>query len=177
MYRFLRDAIGIWDRTVDSWRGEHAAPVPEDVPATVQDASSQASSPPATVGEVRRTLTRTVRDDLSKAMVDMCRPEGWRQSTLNPDLAEERKLAILIARMDVLTLRAGADRDRQVLYGELLDLAAVATGWAQGIARRRWRDTKRAQRSAKRARRAARQRGSASTPEEPPFAQPSESDS
>ena len=174
MYRFLRDAIGVWDRTVDSWRGEGAAPVPdEDAPS-----ASEAPSPPATVGEVRRTLTRTVRDDLSKAMVDMCRPEGWRHSTLNPDLPDERKLAILAARMDVLAMRAGAERDRQVLYGELLDLAAVATGWAQGIARRQWRDAKRAQRSAKRARRTVRQRGgSVSAPDEPPFAQPSEPDS
>ena len=85
MYRFLRDAIGIWDRAVDAWRGEHAAPVPE-VPT---DAPSQAPSSSATVGEVRRTLTHTVRDDLSKAMVDMCRPEGWRHSTLNPDLSED----------------------------------------------------------------------------------------
>ena len=148
------------------------------MPEVPTDAPSQAPSSSATVGEVRRTLTHTVRDDLSKAMVDMCRPEGWRHSTLNPDLSEDRKLAILVARMDVLTMRAGAERDRQVLYGELLDLAAVATGWAQGIARRQWRDAKRAQRSAKRARRTARQRGgSVSAPDEPPFAQPSEPDS
>jgi hypothetical protein len=101
---------------------------------------------------IRRTLTRTTRRDLSRVMTDMCEPGGWRATTLNPDLPDPRKFAILSDRFDKIT----QTDDPHVLYAELLGLAAVATGWAQGIERRAWRDAKRAQRARLRAARVGR---------------------
>lgn len=112
----------------------------------------------AAARRIRRTLTRTTRRDLGRAMVDMCEPGGWRVTTLNPDLPDPRKFAILSDRFDKIS----QSDDPHVLYGELLGLAAVATGWAQGIERRAWRDAKResrARRTAQRRAQRARRRG------------------
>jgi len=101
---------------------------------------------------IRTTLTRTTRRDLGRAMLDMTGPGGWRSTTLNPDMPDPRKFAILSDRFDKIT----QTDEGTVLYRELLALAAVAAGWAQGIQRRHWRDVKRARRAARRARRARR---------------------
>jgi len=119
---------------------------PDKIPHERQPAALAAAR------HIRRTLTRTTRRDLGRAMVDMCEPGGWRVTTLNPDLPDARKMAILSDRFDKIS----QSDDPHVLYGELLGLAAVAVGWAQGIARRQWRNAKRASRARRRAERARR---------------------
>jgi hypothetical protein len=101
---------------------------------------------------IKTTLTRTTRRDLGRAMLDMTGPGGWRSSALNPDMPDPRKFAILSDRFDKIALTD----EGTVLYRELLALAAVAAGWAQGIQRRHWRDVKRARRAQRRERRARR---------------------
>jgi hypothetical protein len=101
---------------------------------------------------IKTTLTRTTRRDLGRAMLDMTGPGGWRSTTLNPDMPDPRKFAILSDRFDKIALTD----EGTVLYRELLALAAVATGWAQGIQRRHWRDVKRARRATRRERRRTR---------------------
>jgi hypothetical protein len=101
---------------------------------------------------IKTTLTLTTRRDLGRAMLDMTGPGGWRSTTLNPDMPDPRKFAILSDRFDKIALTD----EGTVLYRELLALAAVAAGWAQGIQRRHWRDVKRVRRAARRERRRAR---------------------
>jgi hypothetical protein len=167
--------LGFWERVLDEWQkimerwavemGEQVEPVRTDdadvstVPEAVQEAPEVLDPPsherqPAGLRAARRikgTLTRTTRRDLGRAMLDMAAPGGWQASTLNPDLPDPRKFAILSDRFDKIS----QSDDPHVLYGELLALAAVAAGWAQGIERRAWRDAKRRQRAARRARRRA----------------------
>jgi len=127
--------------------GADLAPdMPADIPHERQPVALAAAR------HIRRTLTRTTRRDLGRAMTDMCEPGGWRVTTLNPDLPDPRKFAILSDRFDKIS----QSDDPHVLYAELLGLAAVAAGWAQGIERRAWRDAKRASRAARRAGRATR---------------------
>jgi hypothetical protein len=127
--------------------GADLAPdMPADIPHERQPVALAAAR------HIRRTLTRTTRRDLGRAMTDMCEPGGWRVTTLNPDLPDPRKFAILSDRFDKIS----QSDDPHVLYAELLGLAAVAAGWAQGIERRAWRDAKRASRAARRADRATR---------------------
>lgn len=128
--------------------GDHPAEISTEIPHERQPIGLQATR------HIRRTLTRTTRRDLGRAMVDMCEPGGWQASTLNPDLPDVRKFAILSDRFDKI---AQTD-DPHVLYGALLALAASSAGWAQGVARRQWRDAKRVQRAAARSRRANRRR-------------------
>lgn len=129
-----------------------AAGLPEQAPAEREIPHERQPAALAAARHVRRTLTRTTRRDLARLMTDMCEPGGWRVTTLNPDLPDARKFAILSDRFDKIALTD----DAHVLYSELLALAAVAVGWAQGIARRQWRDAKRATRAKRRARRARR---------------------
>jgi hypothetical protein len=127
--------------------GAELAPnMPADIPHERQPVGLAAAR------HIRRTLTRTTRRDLARAMTDMCEPGGWRVTTLNPDLSDPRKFAILSDRFDKIS----QNDDPHVLYGELLGLAAVAVGWAQGIARRQWRNAKRASRARRRTERARR---------------------
>ena len=178
----MRDpfGLGLWQGVLDAWTtilerwavavGEQVEPVrsadktlstgaPElvagadlapDMPADIPHERQPVAL--AAARHIRRTLTRTTRRDLGRAMVDMCEPGGWRVTTLNPDLPDPRKFAILSDRFDKIS----QSDDPHVLYAELLGLAAVATGWAQGIERRAWRDAKRRQRAERRERRAAR---------------------
>ena len=106
--------------------GAELAPpdTPADIPHERQPIGLQATR------HIRRTLTRTTRRDLGRAMVDMCEPGGWRASTLNPDLPDPRKFAILSDRFD----NVAQTDDPHVLYGALLGLAAAAAGWPP-----RWR--------------------------------------
>lgn len=97
----------------------------------------------AAVRTVRLTPTRRTRNDLAHAMVMMCTPGGWRATTLNPDLPDDERFLLLSVRYDKLA----ATDDPHTLYAELFALSAVALGWAQGIARRQWRDAKRSQRA------------------------------
>ena len=176
--------LDYWQRVVDSWTtilerwavavGEQVEPVRTDAdrvdktlstggPELITGADLAPDMPAdipherqpvalAAARHIRRTLTRTTRRDLGRAMTDMCEPGGWRVTTLNPDLPDPRKFAILSDRFDKIS----QSDDPHVLYAELLGLAAVATGWAQGIERRAWRDAKRASRAARRAGRATR---------------------
>lgn len=177
----VRDPFGYWESVIIAWQkilerwavemGEQVEPVrTEDepdrgdkrlsTPELVAGADLAPDKVPherqpvalAAARHIRRTLTRTTRRDLGRAMTDMCEPGGWRVTTLNPDLPDPRKMAILSDRFDKIAMTD----DPHVLYAELLGLAAVATGWAQGIERRAWRDAKRAQRARRRAERARR---------------------
>ena len=103
-------------------------------------------------GLMKRTMTKKSRKDLSAAMMGMCQLTGWRDTTLNPDLSNDAKIAIIAARFGKV---AGSD-DHEQLYGELMGLAAVTVGAAQGIARRDARDRKRRSRAARKAERKAR---------------------
>lgn len=98
-------------------------------------------------GLVKRSMTKKSRNDLSAAMMHMCQLTGWRDTTLNPDLSNDAKIAIIAARFGKV---AGVDDDN-ALYGELVALAAVAMGAAQGIARRNARDRKRRSRAERKA--------------------------
>jgi hypothetical protein len=108
-------------------------------------------------GLVKRSMTKKSRSDLSTAMMGMCQLTGWRDTTLNPDLSNEAKLAIIAARFGKV---AGTDDD-SALYGELMGLAAVTVGAAQGIARRDARDRKRRSRAARKATKRAKREGKA----------------
>jgi hypothetical protein len=171
--RYWESVIVAWQKILERWAiemGEQIEPVRTDDPARGDKTLS--TEPPELIAgapladipherqpaglraarHIRRTLTRTTRRDLSRAMTDMCEPGGWRATTLNPDLSDPRKFAILSDRFDKIS----QTDDPHVLYAELLGLAAVATGWAQGIERRAWRDAKRAQRARLRAARVGR---------------------
>jgi hypothetical protein len=98
-------------------------------------------------GLVKQSLTKKSRSDLGRRMVDMCTLTGWQGTTLNPDMADQDKLAILTARFGRLVTQDDPDQ----LYAELLDISAVAMGWAQGLTRRQKRDNRRAAKAAKKA--------------------------
>jgi hypothetical protein len=98
-------------------------------------------------GLVKQSLTKKARTDLARRMVAMCTLTGWQGTTLNPDMADQDKLAILTARFGRLVTQDDPDE----LYAELLDISAVAMGWAQGLTRRQKRDHRRAAKAAKRA--------------------------
>jgi len=94
---------------------------------------------------MKQSMTKKSRTDLSRAMVAMCSLTGWRDTTLNPDMGDDAKMAILAARFGKVTTQDADD----TLYNELIDMAAVTMGWAQGIARRDARDRKRKSRAKK----------------------------
>ena len=96
---------------------------------------------------MKQSMTKKSRTDLSRAMVAMCSLTGWRDTTLNPDMGDDAKMAILAARFGKVTTQDADD----TLYNELIDMAAVTMGWAQGISRRDARDRKRASRARKKA--------------------------
>lgn len=100
---------------------------------------------------VKQSTTKKSRVDLSAAMVNMCQLTGWRDTTLNPDLDDHAKMAMLASRFGKVTVTD----DDSALYDELIALSATSMGWAQGIARRDARDRKRTSRAARKARRAA----------------------
>lgn len=101
---------------------------------------------------VKQSLTKKSRIDLGRDMLAMCRLAGWQSTTLNPEMAPADKLAIVTAAFGHL-----ATEDTEAdLYGELVRLAAVSMGWAQGIERRAARDRKRVSRAKKKARKQAR---------------------
>ena len=119
---------------------------------------------------VKQSLTKKSRTDLNRAMIAMCSLTGWQSTALNPDLDTADKLAILSAHFGKITtvthvapdrdvktdIITGKFEDVEALYAELISLAAVTMGWAQGIARRELRDRKRRSREQKLARKQAR---------------------
>ena len=81
-------------------------------------------------------------------MIEMCTLTGWQGTTINPDMSDSDKLAILTTRFG----KIASEDDPTEMYAELLDLSAAAMGWAQGIARIQKRDHRamlRAKRKAK----------------------------
>ena len=105
-------------------------------------------------GIVKQSMTKKSRMDLSAEMVSMCTLTGWQGTTLNPDMGDEAKLAILANRYGKLA----SEDDPAALYTELIRLSAASMGWAQGIARREMRDRKRRSRERKRIRKEERKR-------------------
>jgi hypothetical protein len=102
-------------------------------------------------GLVKQSLTKKSRADLGQHMIEMCTLTGWQGTTLNPDMADSDKLAILTARFGKLVTQDDAAQ----LYTELIDISAASMGWAQGIARREKREHRRELRAKKKARKAA----------------------
>ena len=139
-------------------------PPPADAPGTVApiylesgplpSATDNASSVPSLRGIVKQSLTKKSRMDLGQAMISMCTLSGWQSTTLNPDMGDVDKLAIVTARFGKLA----AEDNPADLYGELMAVSAATTGWAQGIARREARERKRRSRERKRSRRQERKR-------------------
>lgn len=105
-------------------------------------------------GIVKQSMTKKSRMDLSAQMMGMCQLSGWQATTLNPEMGEDAKLAIVSARFGKLA----SEDDSAAKYTELISLAAVVMGWAQGIARREARERKRRSRERKRIRKEERQR-------------------
>lgn len=105
-------------------------------------------------GIVKQSMTKKSRMDLSTQMLGMCQLSGWQATTLNPDMGDAEKLAIVSARFGKLA----TEDDYAAKYTELISLAAVTMGWAQGIARREARERKRRSRERKRIRRQERKR-------------------
>lgn len=105
---------------------------------------------------VKHSMTKKSRTDLSRRMIGMCQLSGWQSTTLNPDMSDTDKLAIVTARFGVI---AADSADRDALYGELIELSAATVGWAQGIARHQARERKRKSREARRAQKAAKRKG------------------
>jgi hypothetical protein len=62
-------------------------------------------------------------------------------------MSDQDKLTILTARFGKLVTQDDADE----LYAELIDISAVAMGWAQGLARREKRDRRRLAKAKKKA--------------------------
>jgi hypothetical protein len=98
-------------------------------------------------GLVKQSLTKRSRTDLGRRMIAMCTLTGWQGTTLNPDMSDQDKLTILTARFGKLVTQDDADE----LYAELIDISAVAMGWAQGLARREKRDRRRLAKAKKKA--------------------------
>jgi len=99
-------------------------------------------------GLVKQSLTKQSRRDLGQRMIEMCTLTGWQGTTINPDMSDSDKLAILTTRFG----KIASEDDPTEMYAELLDLSAAAMGWAQGIARIQKRDHRamlRAKRKAK----------------------------
>ena len=105
-------------------------------------------------GIVKQSMTKKSRMDLSTQMLGMCQLSGWQATTLNPEMGEAEKLAIVSARFGKLA----SEDDTAAKYTELISLAAVVMGWAQGIARREARERKRRSRERRRIRKEERQR-------------------
>jgi hypothetical protein len=129
-------------------------------PPTTRTVTARRYDPPPAVpivsfrGIVKHSMTKKTRMDASQAMVQMCTLGGWQSTTLNPDMTDSAKLAILTNRFGKLAV----EDDAGELYHELIGLSAVTLGWAQGIARREARDRKRRSRERKRIRRDERKR-------------------
>ena len=100
---------------------------------------------------MKQSLTKKSRLDLGQRMIEMCSLSGWQSTTLNPDMGDGDKLAMLTARFGKLA----AEDHPNDLYGELVALSAVSMGWAQGIARREARERKRRSRAVRRERKRA----------------------
>ena len=129
-------------RRVRDWRPPYfVTPAPKPVPA------DPANTFAFDVGRiVKQSLTKKSRNDLGRRMINMCSLSGWQSTTLNPDMADTEKLAILSARFGVIAADAA---DREGLYAELIDLSAATMGWAQGIARHQARERKQRSRAAR----------------------------
>jgi hypothetical protein len=99
-------------------------------------------------GLVKQSLTKKSRNDLGQRMVEMCTLTGWQGTTLNPDMSDTEKLAILTNAYGKL---ATEDNPGE-MYDELIRLSAVTMGWAQGIARNETRERRRRTKDRKRIR-------------------------
>jgi len=99
-------------------------------------------------GLVKQSLTKKSRNDLGQRMIEMCTLTGWQGTTLNPDMSDTEKLAILTGAFGKL---ATEDNPAE-LYDELLHLSAATMGWAQGIARNETRERRRRTKERKRIR-------------------------
>jgi len=80
---------------------------------------------------VKQSLTKKSRMTLGEAMVRMCSLYGWQATTLNVDMGDSDKMALLTTRYSKIALTD----DPGTRYDELVELAAVTMGWAQSIAR------------------------------------------
>jgi len=119
--------------TVPPLRPEHIAQLEYGASETHQP------DPPPIVnlrGLVKQSLTKQSRNDLGQRMIEMCTLTGWQGTTINPDMSDTDKLAILTTRFG----KIASEDDPTEMYAELLDLSAAAMGWAQGIARAQKRD-------------------------------------
>jgi hypothetical protein len=133
-------------------------PLPAAIPPTDLDPPIRLEppTPPPPVsfrGIVKQSLTKKSRNDLGQRMVEMCTLTGWQGTTLNPDMGDDAKMVILSSVFGKLA----AEDDPDELYRELVALAGVTMGWAQGIARREMRERKRRERQRKRERKRDRQ--------------------
>jgi hypothetical protein len=119
--------------TVPPLRPEHYAQLEYDL------TDPTPTTPPPIVnlrGLVKQSLTKQSRNDLGQRMIEMCTLTGWQGTTINPDMSDSDKLAILTTRFG----KIASEDDPSEMYAELLDLSAAAMGWAQGIARTQKRD-------------------------------------
>jgi hypothetical protein len=80
---------------------------------------------------VKQSLSKKSRMALGEAMVRMCSLYGWQATTLNVDMGDSDKMALLTTRYSKIALTD----DPGTRYDELVELAAVTMGWAQAIAR------------------------------------------
>lgn len=158
-HRLRRAYAAVFDHLDDCWRlvSVPDPPPPADPPGTVPPVHLESGPLPSAIdsglvpslrGLVKQSLTKKSRLDLGQRMIDMCSLSGWQSTTLNPDMGDGDKLALLTARFGKL---ATEDHPSD-LYGELVALSAVSMGWAQGIARREARERKRRSRASRRAR-------------------------
>jgi len=87
---------------------------------------------------VKQSLTKKSRVALGEAMVRMCSLYGWQATTLNLDMGDSDKMALLTTRYSKIALTD----DPGTRYDELVELSAVAMGWAQAEARKQKRAAK-----------------------------------
>jgi hypothetical protein len=80
---------------------------------------------------LKQTLNKTSRKALVQQMLAMCRLSGWQATTLNPGMSNSDKMALVTARYSKVALTDDAD----LLYDELVGLAATTMGWAQAISK------------------------------------------
>ena len=136
--------------TVPPLRPEHTAQLEYGAPTD--------PSPPPIVnlrGLVKQSLTKQSRKDLGQRMIEMCTLTGWQGTTINPDMSDSDKLAILTTRFG----KIASEDDPTEMYAELLDLSAAAMGWAQGIARTQKRDHRAMLRAKRKARAEKKEKG------------------
>ena len=157
----------VFDYLDDKWRlmSTPGPPPAADPPGTeppihlesgpLPSATSFVGSVPSLRGIVKQSLTKKSRMDLGQRMIEMCTLSGWQATTLNPDMGDADKLAILTGKFGKLAVE---DHPAD-LYGELIGLSAVTMGWAQGIARREARERKRRSRASRKERKRKQREG------------------